>query len=232
MIKQIFSRFGRKKNNSGGSDNRVLMKDMPSVGENAPGETGSSVVPLHSTPRPIVPKKKDSAEVFQEAVDKLVDKLEGINNNLAAQIQQNERLVEKMDALPDMLMPLPRAVEEQRAAFAQVAEQLREKVARDEKVAVELIGIHEKVAASAEVDAKMCENFGHFTETLDKLDADTVHQTEWIQHMGQTFVAGERYIKEAMAKQQTRFYWICGISLGVSLLAVVGLVVGIVLLRG
>ena len=192
--------------------------------------TNPSVVPLRSGPGAMVTKKKDSAEVFQEAVDKLVDKLEGINDNLASQIRQNERLVERMDTLPGMLSPLPKAVEEQRAAFAEVADQLRQKVARDEKVAVELSGIHEKVAASAAVDEKMCETFGQFSTTLSKLDEDTVSQTEWIQQMSRTFSASERYIKHTMARQQVRFYWIFGISLVVSLLAIVGLVVGIVLL--
>lgn len=232
MIKQIFSRLGRKKNTTKGLDDNTLLKDLPPIGKKFPGQDDSSIVPLHATPRPIAPKKKDSAEVFQEAVDKLVDKLEGINNNLDAQIKQNEQLVQKMDSLPEMLTPLPKAVEEQRAAFAQVAEQLQNKVARDEKVAEELIGIHEKVAESAQVDAKMCENFGQFHETLTKLNADTVHQTEWIQHMGQALAANERYVNREMTKQQTRFYWVCGISLGVSLLAIAGMIIGIILLRG
>lgn len=228
MIKQIFSRFGRKKNNSQTSQGGVQVGNLPETGDGG----NSSVVPLRSGANSMAPRKKDSAEVFQEAVDKLVGKLEGINENLGAQIHQNERLVEKMDALPGMLMPLPKAVEEQRAAFAQVAEQLRSKVARDEKVAEELGGIHEKVSQSVEVDTKMCESFGQFSETLGKLDADTVSQTEWIQQMSRTFSASERYIKDVMAKQQARFYWILGISLGVSLLAIVGLIVGIVLLGG
>ncbi len=229
MIKQIFSRLGRKKNNSSTTQGGV---DIDSLPQTETDDNNASVVPLRTGPAPIVNKKKDSAEVFQEAVDKLVDKLEGINENLGAQIQQNEQLVEKMDALPAMLTPLPEAVEQQRAAFAQVAEQLRGKVARDEKVAEELCGIHEKVAASAEVDAKMCESFSQFSETLGKLDADTVSQTEWIQQMSRTFSASERYIKYTLARQQVRFFWIFGISLGICLLAIVGLIVGIVLLGG
>ena len=125
---------------------------------------------------------------------------------------------------------LPKAVEEQRLAFAQVAEQLQQKVARDEKVAEELSGIHERVAASVEVDAKMCDNFSTFSDTLGKLDEDTVCQTEWIQHMSQMFSASERYIKFALAKQQRRFYWVFGISVGICFLAIVALIVGIVLL--
>jgi chromosome segregation ATPase len=180
----------------------------------------------------MVTKKRDSVEVFNEAVDKLITKLENINDNLASQVQQNKQLVERMDTLPGMLSGVPKAIDEQRQAFAQVAEQLRQKVARDEKVAEELCGIHEKVAAAAEVDAKMCDNFSTFSETLSKLDNDTVTQTEWLEQMSRTFSASERYLKYAMAKQQVRFYWILGISLGISLLAVAAMVVGIILLKG
>ena len=227
MFRRIFG-IGRKKGkshlNSNTSD--VLIKTPGGSETSADG----SVVPLRSGA--MAARKKDSAEVFQEAVDKLVEKLEHINDNLSSQVSQNKRLVERMDVLPGMLSPLPKAVEEQRAAFAQVAEQLQEKVARDEKVAEELSGIHEKVAASVEVDAKMCDNFSTFSETLGRLDEDTVSQTEWIQHMSQMFSASERYIKFTLAKQQTRFYWVFGISVGVCFLAIVALIVGIFLLAG
>jgi hypothetical protein len=228
MIKQLLSKMGWRPTPSKSS---VLLKDFPECDPpSAAGQTHPSMTPAPSAA--LVTKKKDSAEVFNEAVEKLVEKLEHINENLASQVQQNKQLVERMDALPAMLMPLPKAVEEQRQAFAQVAEQLRQKVSRDEKVAVELSGIHEKVAAAAEVDARMCDTFGTFSETLRKLDNDTVSQTEWLEQMSRTFSASEHYLKAAIAKQQVRFYWVFGISLGVCLLAVMALIVGIVLLRG
>lgn len=224
MIKQLFSKMGWRRNKSGLPESSVLLNDL------SDDPMSSSVVPLHANS--LVAKKKDSAEVLHEAVDRLVEKLEHINENLASQVQQNQQLVERMDALPGMLMPLPKAVEEQRQAFAQVAEQLRQKVARDEKVAEHLSGIHEKVAEAADVDAKMCDNFSTFSETLSKLDNDTISQTEWLQQMSRTFSASERYLKYAVAKQQARFYWVFGISLGICVLAIAALVVGIFLLRG
>jgi chromosome segregation ATPase len=223
MIKQIFSKIGWNRNKSKSS---VLLKDFSDSEESNP----SSAVPLHASP--MVTKKKDNIEVFNEAVEKLVGKLEHINENLSSQVQQNQQLVERMNTLPEMLMPLPKAVAEQRQAFAQVAEQLREKVARDEKVGEHLSGIHEKVTQAAAVDARMCDSFSAFSETLSKLDHDTVSQTEWLQQMNQTFSATERYLKYALAKQQARFYWVLGISLGISVLAIAGLIIGIFLLRG
>lgn len=195
----------------------------------ASSDSANPVVPLHAT-QTVTTRKKDPTEVLNEAVDKLVDKLEGINDNLNHQVQQNQQLVERMDALPDLLSSLPQAVQEQRKAFAGVAEQLRQKVDRDEKVAQALGSIREQVAASVEIDTKMNESFGSFSESLRKLDRDTVCQTKWLEQINTTFNCTERYIKNTIEKQQTRFYWVLGISLGVCLLAVVGLVTGLAVL--
>jgi len=234
MIKQFFSKMGwsgNKSKSAASFKSSVSLKDIPQADKpDSHGPMDSSVVPLRSNA--LVAKKKDSAEVFNEAVDRLIAKLEDINTNLASQVQQNQHLVERMDQLPGMLMPLPKAVEEQRQAFAQVAEQLRQKVARDEKVAQELSGIHEKVTEAADVDAKMYDTFGTFSETLSKLDTDTVAQTAWLQQMSQTFSASERYLKYALARQQTRFYWIFGISLTVCILAIGTMIAGLLLMKG
>lgn len=190
----------------------------------------SAVVPLHG--ESMVKKKKEPAEVFNEAVEKLVDKLEGINNNLDTQIQQNQKLVERMDTLPELLSSLPESVKQQQKAFADVAEQMRHKVQRDENVAQQLSGIHEKVAASTEIDTQMYESFKMFSGSLAKLDEDTAAQTEWLRQMSNTFSSNEQYIKFTVEKQQKRFYWILGISLGVCIFAVAALTVGIIMLLG
>lgn len=188
-----------------------------------------SVVPLHAS-QTISKKKKEPAEVFNEAVEKLVEKLEGINDNLTQQVQQNQQLVKRIDLLPDMLSSLPEAVEEQRQAFANVARQLEAKVERDEKVAEALGSIHEKVAASVEIDAQMNESIGKFSNTLSKLDQDTACQTQWLEQICRTFTTSERYMKHTLAKQQNRFYWVFGISMGICFLAIAGLLIGIMFL--
>lgn len=225
MFRRIFG-IGKKKNSPNASGGSVMLEELAMKAEQS---TNTSVVPLHASPI-AVKKKKDPAEVFNDAVEKLVDKLEGINENLDRQVQQNQQLVQRMDVLPDMLSTMPKAVEEQRQAFARVADQLAQKVQRDEKVAEELAGIHEKVAASTEIDAQMSENFSKFSETLGKLDQDTVCQTEWLQQISHTFLTSERYMKHTLAKQQTRFYWVFGISLGVCFFVVTALIIGIALL--
>lgn len=225
MFRRIFG-IGQKKSSGkpAASGGATKLADPKSASDQS-----TSVVPLQS-PQAIANRKKEPAEMLNEAVDKLVDKLEGINDHLGRQVQQNQQLVERMDTLPQLLSSLPEAVQEQRQAFAGVAEQLRQKVERDEKVAEELIGIREKVAASVEIDTKMSESFSAFSETLGKLDRDTVCQTEWLEQISSTFVATERYLKHTLAQQQTRFYWVLGISLGVCLFAVAGLVTGLMFL--
>ena len=61
---------------------------------------------------------------------------------------------------------------------------------------------------------------------------NTANQTVWLEQINSTFSASERYVKYAFAKQQRRFYWVFGISLGVCLLSVIGLIIGIVLMAG
>ena len=228
MFRRIFG-IGKKKNvpqtNSNTSGGTVGLEDFPHTSEE---NMNNSVVPLHGSQTAV--RKKSSAEMFNDAVEKLIDKLENINHNLDQQVQQKQQLVQRMDVLPDMLSTMPKAVEEQRQAFARVAEQLAQKVERDAKVAEELAGIHEKVTTSTEIQSKMGDNFTKFSDTLDRLDQDTVNQTEWLQQISRTFLASERYMKYTLAKQQTRFYWIFGISIGVCFLAIAGLFIGILLL--
>ena len=86
MIRRLFG-IGRKKQNSDSTNTSVLLADsnLQADSINPQGD----VVPLRSTELP-VKKKKDTAEVLNEAVNKLVEKLEGINDNLGSQIKQNQ----------------------------------------------------------------------------------------------------------------------------------------------
>lgn len=224
MFRRIFGigkRRTRSDKDSGSIKGSVVLED-----HSCSPQTDSAVVPLHPAST-AVKKKKEPAEVLNQAVDKLVEKLEGINDNLTQQVSQNQQLVQRMDVLPDMLSKIPKAVEQQQQAFARVAEQLEQKIQRDEQVAEELVGIHEKVSSAVQVSGQMSEKFGCFTESLAKLDQDTISQTDWLRQLSSSLSASERYFKYALEKQQKRFYWILGISLGVCLAAIVGLIIGI-----
>jgi len=223
MFKRIFG-FGKKKTNaSNATTGSASVKTMPDSVSASDRSSDLQVVPLRSQEyEAALRKKKDPSEVFNEAVNKLVDKLEGINGNLDRQVRQNEQLVAKMDALPDLLGSLPQAVDRQQRIFDEIAGQMRQKAAQDEKTIAELSGIREKVTASADAGVKMSENFGEFSKCLTKLDDDTLNQTEWLQHLNRSYSSSEEFLRESLRKQRVHFYVIFGVSLAISLLTIAG----------
>lgn len=243
MIKQFFTKFcGRGGKSSG---NSVLIKDYSSS-EHRDKDAGA-VVPLHGpngVSEQAIARKKEPAERFAETVDRLVDKLEGINDNLSRQTQQNERLVQKLDELPTLLAPVPDAVNQQRHALFQMIEQLKRKVEQDEAMtmllaklpehsgrqAESLEAIEDKLSNAADSNAKMSEVFERVSDSLCKLDADTVNQNEWLQQMSRTFTDNERLIKETLAAQQRRFFRVFAISIIISLIAITGLAIALIMM--
>lgn len=173
-----------------------------------------------------------------------MEKLEGINDSLGRQTQQNEQLVRKLDELPTLLSLVPDAVHQQRQALIQMTEQLRRKVEQDEALSMllaklpglagqqteSLEAIEERLATAADVDVKMAGTFDRVAESLSKLDADTASQTEWLQQMSRTFADNERLIKETLVAQQRRFFRVFAIAAGICLIAIAGLSVAIFLL--
>jgi chromosome segregation ATPase len=244
MIKDFFSRLCGRGDKSRGHS--VLIKDYDS-GSN--GNSGSEVVALRSGAKvgieQSIARKKEPVDVFTESVDKLVVKLEGINDNLSRQTQQNERLVQKLDELPTLLAPVPDAVNQQRQALFQMAEQLRRKVEQDEALSMllaklpdlasrqteSLEAIEERLSAAADVDSKMEGAFERVVESMGKLDAETANQTEWLERMSLTFADNERLIKETLSRQQRRFFWVFGICVGVCLIAIAGLATALFFLQ-
>jgi hypothetical protein len=231
MLKRIFG-FGKKKQNaSNAATGQVSVKSMPESVGIADRSADLQVVPLRSPEaEAALRKKKDPSELFNEAVNKLVDKLEGINGNLDRQVQQNECLVAKMDALPELLGSLPQAVDRQQRIFDEIAGQMRQKAAQDEKTIAELSGIREKVSASADTGVKMNETFSEFAKSLTKLDDDTLSQTEWLQHLNRSCSSSEELLRESLRKQRVHFYLVFGVSLAISLLTLSGLGVMLYLL--
>jgi Mg2+ and Co2+ transporter CorA len=213
--------------------------------ETAVKGSSCSVVPLRQNPDTAVVRKKDSAEVFQEAVEKLVDRLEQINAGISLQIQQNEQLVDKMNQLPDMLSSLPQQSQEQRQILQELTSQLKAKSAADRKM-LEIVGemteqaaeqthklrdIHEHLQTSAKTNRQLCDNMGRVGDSLNRLNADTNTQTEWIQHLSRSLAVTDQYLKFTLARQQSRFLWVFAISVAVSLMAIAGLALGMFLMN-
>ena len=113
-------------------------------------------------------------------------------------------------------------MENQKQVTEQLLEQLRSAAAKNEQFidAVEkipdetakqtdaLANIDHQLAAAADIDVQMADNFNNFNQTLDKLNQSTLSHTDGILQMSKTFAASDRYLKYIISKQSKRFMWI------------------------
>jgi regulator of replication initiation timing len=209
--------------------------------EAASQENSSSVVPLRKNPESAIVRKKDSTELFQEAVDKLVDRLEQINAGIAQRVGQNEQLLDRMSRLPEFLSSLPQQAQEQKEILQELAAELKDKTASEQKMVDSITGmteqaveqtrklsdIREQLGGSAKTNRQLCDNMGRFGDSLDKLNVGTDTQVEWTQHLSRSLAATDQYLKMTLARQQSRFLWVFAISMAVCLTAIAGLVIGL-----
>ena len=166
--------------------------------------------------------REEQLEKLQEGFDKLVNQLQGINEHLNRQAEQHEALMGRIKQLPELLESFPAMVENQKQITEQLLEQFRSAAAKNEQFidAVEkipaetskqtdaLVDIDHQLAAAADIDVQMAENFNNFNQTLDKLNQSTIDQTDGISQMSKTYAASDRYLKYIISKQSRRFMWI------------------------
>ena len=94
-----------------------------------------------------------------------------------------------------------------------------------------LVNIDHQLAAAADADTQMAENFNTFNQTLDKLNLTTGSQTDSIMQMSKTFAASDRYLKYIISRQSKRFMWIFIAAIGVCLFTILVLAGIIIYLR-
>jgi chromosome segregation ATPase len=238
MIREWWNKVGwrRGRGKSGGG---AAVQEEPASRENS-----GSVVPLRKNTESAIVRKKDSAELFQEAVDKLVDRLEQINAGIAQRVGQNEQMLDKMSRLPEFLSSLPQQAQEQKEILQELAAELKDKTASEQKMVDSITGmteqaveqtrkltdIREQLGGAAKTNRQLCDNMGRFGDSLDKLNTGTDTQTEWIGHLSRSLAATDQYLKMTLARQQSRFLWIFAISMVVSLAAILGLAIGLFLM--
>jgi chromosome segregation ATPase len=164
----------------------------------------------------------ESLEKIREGFDKLVNQLQGINEHLNRQAEQHEALMGRIKQLPELLESIPEMMANQKQITEQLLEQLRSAGAKNEQFidAVEkipaettkqtdaLVDIDHQLAAAADIDVQMSENFNNFYQTLEKMNQSTINQTDGILQMSKTFAASDRYLKYIISKQSKRFMWI------------------------
>jgi len=166
--------------------------------------------------------KPESLEKLQAGFDKLVEKLQGINEHLDRQIAQNEELMSRIEQLPQLLEGFPAVLENQKQVTEQLMEQLKAAAAKNQQFidAVEriptetakqtdaLVDIDHQLAAAADTDVQMAESFNKFNQILDKLNQSTVAHTDSILQMSKTFATSDRYLKYIISRLNKRFMWI------------------------
>jgi chromosome segregation ATPase len=187
-------------------------------------------------------ERREPVEKLQEGFNRLIDQLQQINDHLNEQVAQHQELMGRVKELPQLLESLPSAVENQKILTAQLLEQLRATAAKDQQF-LETVGripaetarqtdtltlINGQLAAAAESDVQLAESFVKFRDTLERLNHNTLSNTEGILQMSKTFAASDRYLKYVVSKLNKRYAWVLAGALGVCL-AVVAALIAIVL---
>ncbi len=186
--------------------------------------------------------RRDSVEKLQEGFNRLIGQLEQINEHLNEQVSQHHELMGRVKQLPQVLESLPSAVENQKVLTTQLLDQLRGTAVKDQqflevvsRIPVEtsrqtdaLASIDRQLAAAADTDVQMAESFLKFKDTLDRLNNNTVSNTEGILQMSKTFAASDRYLKYVVNKLNKRYAWVFGIAVGICAMVVCALA-GIIL---
>ena len=202
------------------------------------GAAGDSVVVSSVTTL----ERRDPGERLEEGFNKLVDQLDRINGHLNRQLQQHEELMGRVRELPQALETLPAAIENQKKLTSQLLEHLRTSATKNQQF-IEAVGqipaetarqtdtlttINHQLAAAAETDVQLTDSFVKFKGTLDRLNHNTISNTEGIMQMSRTFAASDRYLKYVVARMNRRYAWTLALALSVCAGAISALV-GIVL---
>jgi ABC-type transporter Mla subunit MlaD len=178
--------------------------------------------------------RRDSVEKLQEGFNRLIDQLQQINEHLNDQVSQHHELMGRVKQLPRLLESLPSAVENQKMLTTQLLDQLRSTAAKDQqfldvvgRIPVEtsrqtdtLTSIDHQLAAAADADVQMASSFQKFRDTLDRLNNNTVSNTEGILQMSKTFAASDRYLKYVVNRLNKRYAWVFGIAVCVCAAAI------------
>lgn len=221
-------------------DEGLITQDANSVESTVDEESTSSDKVVVKTVQPR--DKAESLEKLQAGFDKLIEKLQGINEHLNRQITQNEELMSRIEQLPQLLEGFPALLENQKQVTEQLMEQLRAAAAKNqqfidavEKIPTEtarqtdaLVDIDHQLAAAADTDVQMAESFNKFNQILDKLNQSTLTHTDSILQMSKTFATSDRYLKYIISRLNKRFMWIFIAAVGVCM-AVVLILTGIII---
>jgi len=208
--------------------------EIPQAEETSVPEGNQVVV---TSAKPI--DKAESLEKLQAGFNELITQLKGINENLKTHAARNAELMARLEQLPKLIESFPAMIDNQKQFTERLFEQLRADAAKQQqftetvaKIPAEtakqtdaLVNIDHQLAAAADTDAQIAENFNKFNEALAKLNEVTAGQTDSIMQMSRTFATSDRYLKYIISRDKKRFAWLFVISLSVCTLAILILVV-------
>lgn len=192
------------------------------------------------------PVKKDDQLPASKAFDLLIGQLEGINENLGKHADQQQKLLERMNQLPEVLASLPKTVQSQQdlseaicaelsrrelkeAQFLEAVESIPRQTVKQSNILEEM---NSKLSSAVDANVQVGENFNRFNSTIGKLNKTSNAQTDSITQMNKTFAASDRYLKYIISRQNTRFLWMFITSLSICLIAIISLVVVLAIMWG
>ncbi len=173
--------------------------------------------------------RRESVEKLHEGFNRLIGQLEQINEHLNEQVVQHQELMGRVKELPHLLESLPSAVENQKRLTTQLLEQLRSTAAKDQQF-LDTVGripaetarqtdtltlINHQLAAAADTDVQLAASFVKFRDTLDRLNHNTISNTEGILQMSKTFAASDRYLKYVVTRLNKRYAWVFAMAVSV-----------------
>lgn len=190
------------------------------------------------------PAQEDTLQKLTNGLGHMLEHLDGIQTNLKRQVDQNEKLINNIDKLPDFLGAFPEFTKSQKKAVDAVLEQVKGQNERNsqlieainrlpqetQKHTVLLSDIKDNIKDSEEVHGRMLENFMKFNDSLECLNGNSSTQNENIEQLSRTYEASERYFKYMFEKQNRRFMWFFAIASVISILCLAGAGVLMVLL--
>lgn len=204
--------------------------------DTAPAEDEPSAVIIKKT---ATPNQNNSLEMLQDGFSRLIDRLGGINEHLSEQIAQQRDMMGRIEELPSLLKNFPDALTNQKVVIDELTEQFKtgtlksqqfietiEKIpAQTIKQTDALVNISNQLAAAADVDAQLNENFNKFNTQLDKLAQNMEWQTDSILQMNRTFSASDRHLKFILSKQSRRFIWVYISAMAICSIAIITLLI-------
>jgi len=177
------------------------------------------------------PSAEESLQKLTSGLGHMLEQLDSIGTNLDRQTSQNEKLIDSISHLPNILEEIPAHAQSQKEAIDAAISQIHESSANNQRVADALekiptvaakqaqafFEVKDQLQQNGETHEKMLDGFFKFNDNLEDLSSNSACQNDNLLRLGKSFASSERYFKYMLDKQSKRFMWVFIISMVVSL---------------